>query len=97
MALVASSSSFFSALTHSHIPPWGDRNKRRSNFLRIIPRSCLDDSSSLSQAAQYTVDTYVKSGMIVGLGSGQASGLAIRHLGRQLHTGALKDVVGIPM
>ncbi|XLR38757.1 hypothetical protein S83_023417, partial [Arachis hypogaea] len=32
------------------------------------------------------VDTYVKSGMFVGLGSGHASGMAIQHLGRQLRT-----------
>ncbi|XP_054791338.1 probable ribose-5-phosphate isomerase 4, chloroplastic isoform X2 [Prosopis cineraria] len=98
MASVASSSSFFPALTRSYFPPWGNGNKTaKSNFLRIVTRSCLDDSSSLSQAAQYTVDTYVKSGMVIGLGSGQASGLAIRHLGQQLRTGALKNVVGIPM
>ncbi|KAL4365436.1 hypothetical protein AHAS_Ahas07G0105900 [Arachis hypogaea] len=43
------------------------------------------------------VDTYVKSGMFVGLGSGHASGMAIQHLGRQLRTGNLKDIVGIPI
>lgn len=35
--------------------------------------------------------------MVVGLGSGQASGMAIQYLGRQLRAGALKDIVGIPM
>ncbi|XP_044479410.1 probable ribose-5-phosphate isomerase 4, chloroplastic isoform X2 [Mangifera indica] len=53
-------------------------------------------SSVLLRAAKHTVDTYIKSGMVVGLGSGQASGLAIQYLGRQLRAGALKDVVGIP-
>ncbi|XP_031275363.1 probable ribose-5-phosphate isomerase 4, chloroplastic isoform X2 [Pistacia vera] len=43
------------------------------------------------------VDTYIKSGMVVGLGSGQASGMAIQYLGQQLRAGALKDIVGIPM
>lgn len=43
------------------------------------------------------MDNYVKSGMVVGLGSGHASGMAIQHLGRQLRTGNLKDIVGIPM
>lgn len=38
----------------------------------------------------------MKSGMVVGLGSGHASGMAIQHLGRQLHRGNLKDIVGIP-
>ncbi|KAL4393762.1 hypothetical protein AHAS_Ahas02G0084400 [Arachis hypogaea] len=63
----------------------------------MVTRSCLDDSSALLRAAQYTVDTYVKSGMVVGLGSGHASGMAIQHLGRQLRTGNLKDIVGIPI
>lgn len=39
----------------------------------------------------------MKSGMVVGLGSGHASGMAIQHLGSQLRTGNLKDIVGIPM
>ncbi|CAI8590304.1 unnamed protein product [Vicia faba] len=100
MASIASSSSTLSTgfLLHSPTPQLGRRRKRRTpNFVRIMPtRSSLDDTSSLLTAAQYTVDTYVKSGMVVGLGSGQASGMAIQHLGRQLHRGNLKDIVGIP-
>ncbi|QHO11695.1 putative NOT transcription complex subunit [Arachis hypogaea] len=63
----------------------------------MVTRSCLDDSSALLRAAQYTVDTYVKSGMAVRLGFGHASCMAIQHLGRQLRTGNLKDIVGIPI
>ncbi|QHO45951.1 putative ribose-5-phosphate isomerase 4 [Arachis hypogaea] len=63
----------------------------------MVTRSCLDDNSALLRAALYTVDTYVKSGMVVGLGSGHASGMAIQHLDRQLRTGNLKDIVGIPI
>ncbi|TKY72444.1 ribose-5-phosphate isomerase 4 [Spatholobus suberectus] len=100
MASVASSSSFSTRLLlHSPTPLLCRRRRRRSrpNFLRMVTRSCLDDSSALLRAAQYTVDTYVKNGMVVGLGSGHASGMAIQHLGRQLRTGNLKDIVGIPM
>lgn len=35
--------------------------------------------------------------MIVGLGSGEASDMAIRYLGQQLRSGSLEDVVGVPM
>ncbi|KAL6332337.1 hypothetical protein AAG906_004903 [Vitis piasezkii] len=63
-----------------------------------VTRSCLADASSaLLQAAKHTVDTYIKSGMVIGLGSGHASDMAIQYLGRQLRTGALKDITGIPM
>ncbi|XLT51294.1 hypothetical protein HN873_043898 [Arachis hypogaea] len=50
-----------------------------------------------SSAAFLTVDTYVKSEMVVGLGFGHASCMAIQHLGRQLRTGNLKNIVGIPI
>nr|XP_027086003.1 probable ribose-5-phosphate isomerase 4, chloroplastic isoform X5 [Coffea arabica] len=42
------------------------------------------------------VDSYVKSGMVVGFGAGHASDLAIHYLGQQLKAGALKDIVGTP-
>ncbi|XP_019440133.1 PREDICTED: probable ribose-5-phosphate isomerase 4, chloroplastic isoform X1 [Lupinus angustifolius] len=93
-SLPSSSFSTTRLLLHSPTPP---RTTTRFNFLTMVTRSCLDDSSALLRAAQFTVDTYVKSGMVVGLGSGHASGMAIQHLGRQLRTGNLKDIVGIPM
>ncbi|KAG7012583.1 putative ribose-5-phosphate isomerase 4, chloroplastic [Cucurbita argyrosperma subsp. argyrosperma] len=72
--------------------------KFRRNCFRIsASTSVLADGSPLLQAAKHTVDAYVKSGMVIGLGSGQASGMAIGYLGRLLRTGALKDIVGIPM
>ncbi|XWS20742.1 hypothetical protein CRYUN_Cryun31cG0128800 [Craigia yunnanensis] len=61
------------------------------------PTACsLSDSSPLFRAAKLTVDTYVKSGMVIGLGSGQVSAMAIEYLGRQLRAGALKHILGIP-
>ncbi|KAL1320687.1 hypothetical protein AAHE18_14G073700 [Arachis hypogaea] len=98
-SLTCSSSSSFSTKLPLHSSTPLTRRRRRSTheFLRMVTRSCLDDSSALLRAAQYTVDTYVKSGMVVGLGSGHASGMAIQHLGHQLRIGNLKDIVGIPM
>ncbi|KAL4315251.1 hypothetical protein AHAS_Ahas15G0166400 [Arachis hypogaea] len=97
--LTCSSSSSFSTKLPLHFSTPLKRTRRRSNhdFLRMVTRSCLDDSSALLRAAQYTVDTYVKSGMAVRLGFGHASCMAIQHLGRQLRTGNLKDIVGIPI
>ncbi|XP_030551570.2 probable ribose-5-phosphate isomerase 4, chloroplastic isoform X2 [Rhodamnia argentea] len=51
---------------------------------------------SVLRAAKYTVDSYIKSGMVVGLGSGNASSMAINYLGQQLRAGALEDIVGVP-
>lgn len=38
----------------------------------------------------------MKSGMVIGLGSGQGSAMAIEYLSRQLRVGAFRDIVGIP-
>ncbi|KAL5977077.1 hypothetical protein ACLOJK_021419 [Asimina triloba] len=46
-------------------------------------------------ASEKLVDTYVRSGMVVGLGSGRASEMVIQYLGRQLRGGVLKDIIGI--
>ncbi|XP_062214417.1 probable ribose-5-phosphate isomerase 4, chloroplastic [Phragmites australis] len=53
------------------------------------------DVVDLFDAAKLTVDRFVKSGMVVGLGSGPASGLAIQYLGTRLRRGSLTGIVGI--
>ncbi|CAL1402668.1 unnamed protein product [Linum trigynum] len=73
--------------------PW----RRRTFRLPVIRASTLCESSALLHAAKHTVDTYIENGMVVGLGTGQASAMAIQYLGQQLRSGALKDLVGIPM
>lgn len=73
----------------------------RRKFLKRVTRTRSsytdsDKKESLLQAAKHTVDTYIKSGMVIGLGSGHASGLAIQYMGWQLRAGAIKDIVGVP-
>lgn len=47
------------------------------------------------QSAQHAA-TFVRSGMVVGLGSGSTARLAVRHIGELLRAGELTDIVGIP-
>ncbi|KAL5209297.1 hypothetical protein ABZP36_004920 [Zizania latifolia] len=42
------------------------------------------------------VDRFVESGMVVGLGSGLVSGLAIQYLGTHLRRGSITGILGIP-
>ncbi|XP_021993908.1 probable ribose-5-phosphate isomerase 4, chloroplastic isoform X1 [Helianthus annuus] len=71
--------------------------RSRLNFRPLIARSCLNHSNVvLFDAAKHTVDTYLQSGMVVGLGSGLASSMAIEYLGQKLRVGLLKGIVGIP-
>ncbi|KAK1283696.1 hypothetical protein QJS10_CPB21g01011 [Acorus calamus] len=65
--------------------------------MMVATSSMLDGAGvRLLEAAKHTVDSYVRSGMVVGLGTGRASAMAIEHLGRQLREGALREVVGVP-
>ncbi|KAF3450186.1 hypothetical protein FNV43_RR06266 [Rhamnella rubrinervis] len=98
MAAASSSSSppLACSSTSLHCSATSSNRRRSTQCLRITASSSLADASALLQAAHHTVDTYVKSGMVIGLGSGQASAMAIEYLGRQLRVGAFRDVVGIP-
>ncbi|KAL5577844.1 hypothetical protein UlMin_019543 [Ulmus minor] len=91
-----SSSPPFTYQTSIHWSATSSCGRRTSNSPRIMASS-LNDASALLQAAHHTVDTYIRSDMVVGLGSGQASSMAIQYLGRQLRLGAFTDIVGIPM
>merc|ERR1719329_1377678 len=43
------------------------------------------------------VDDYVKSGMVVGLGTGSTAAFAVERVGMLLKSGELKDILGIPL
>jgi len=51
----------------------------------------------LKQMVGYkSVDDYVESGMVVGLGTGSTAYFAVERLGQKLKSGELKDIVAIP-
>jgi ribose 5-phosphate isomerase A len=57
----------------------------------------LDEITALKkQAAEYAVDQYIQSGMVVGLGVGSTAIFAIQHLAKKLQAGTLQNIVGIP-
>ncbi|GLU17479.1 hypothetical protein SLE2022_338450 [Rubroshorea leprosula] len=88
-----------SAIPHLHftLPLSLKPTKRFRNSLPVSPSCSLSDASPLLRAAaRHTVDAFVRSGMVIGLGSGQASGMAIQYLGQQLRDGYLKDIIGVP-
>eukprot|EP00250_Pteridium_aquilinum_P011259 c19943_g1_i1 orf=958-1788(+) len=60
-------------------------------------RSTPAASYKLEDAAKQTVDYFIKDGMVLGLGTGSASSAAISYVGQKLRTGALRDIVGVPM
>lgn len=48
------------------------------------------------QTGYKAVDDYVKSGMVVGLGTGSTAAFAVERLGQRLKSGDLSDIVAIP-
>ncbi|XP_010494477.1 PREDICTED: probable ribose-5-phosphate isomerase 4, chloroplastic isoform X2 [Camelina sativa] len=93
MAFAAASTPF----SLSSMVPTHRRTFRHVSVPRVINASLSPDVSPLLRAAHHTVDSYVKSGMVIGLGSGEASDMVIRYLGQQLRSGSLQNVVGVPM
>merc|ERR1719327_2265878 len=47
-------------------------------------------------AGYQAVDDYVKSGMVIGLGTGSTAAFAVERVGMLLKSGELKDIVAIP-
>ncbi|XP_049383661.1 probable ribose-5-phosphate isomerase 4, chloroplastic [Solanum stenotomum] len=93
MALPSSKSPFLSSSSSTKKQAYNFTSSRKS-LHRFVTRSTLSDDLFL--AAKHTVDSYVKNGMVVGLGSGHASTLAIQYLGQKLRAGTIKDVTAIP-
>ena len=57
----------------------------------------MASQDELKQQTGYkAVDDYVKSGMVVGLGTGSTAYFAVERLGQKLKSGELKDIVAIP-
>ena len=48
------------------------------------------------EAANAAVDRYVRSGMVLGLGSGTTATLAVRRIGELITAGDLNDISGVP-
>ncbi|CAM9841867.1 unnamed protein product [Chrysoparadoxa australica] len=48
------------------------------------------------QCGYKSVDDYVKSGMVVGLGTGSTAAFAVERLGQKLSSGELSDIIAIP-
>jgi ribose 5-phosphate isomerase A len=55
-----------------------------------------EDTATLKKQAAERAVEYVKSGMIVGLGTGSTTLFAVRRIGELLQAGELEDVVGVP-
>lgn len=84
--LLASSASAF---THFHPRP------AFSTQIRMSSTATSQDELK-KQVGYKAVDDYVRSGMVVGLGTGSTAYYAVERVGEKLKSGELKDIVAIP-
>eukprot|EP00928_Gymnodinium_smaydae_P046785 TRINITY_DN31193_c0_g1_i1.p1 TRINITY_DN31193_c0_g1~~TRINITY_DN31193_c0_g1_i1.p1 ORF type:complete len:346 (-),score=90.52 TRINITY_DN31193_c0_g1_i1:213-1172(-) len=62
----------------------------------LQPVSMSTQDELKKQVGYKAVDDYVRSGMVVGLGTGSTAYFAVERLGQKLKSGELKDIVAIP-
>ncbi|EXB93249.1 putative ribose-5-phosphate isomerase [Morus notabilis] len=89
----ASSSSFTTRLILRTPRPLNVRTPTSTTRAQSVPALTQDDLKKL--AADKAVE-YVKSGMVLGLGTGSTAAFVVAKLGQLLSTGQLSDIVGIP-
>lgn len=65
------------------------------SYVARLPLSVIFLTSFWSLTASLQVDKFVTSGMVVGLGSGPASALAIQYLGTRLRRGSLTGITAV--
>jgi len=69
---------------------------RYSTSIRMAEKTALSQDELKKMVGYKSVDDYVKSGMVVGLGTGSTAYFAVERLGQLLKDGTLKDIVAIP-
>lgn len=66
-------------------------------FSNIRVTSCAASPEELKRQAGYkSVDDHVRSGMVVGLGTGSTAYYAVERVGQKLKSGELRDIIAIP-
>lgn len=56
----------------------------------------LSAQDELKKQAAHKACEYVKSGMVLGLGTGSTTAFAVDRIGELLKKGELKDIIGVP-
>jgi len=63
---------------------------------RSVSRKAASQDELKKQVGYKAVDDYVKSGTVIGLGTGSTAAFAVERVGEKLKSGELKDIIAIP-
>jgi ribose 5-phosphate isomerase A len=61
-----------------------------------VQASAAVSQDELKKQAAWKAVEYVKSGMVVGLGTGSTAAFAVDRIGQLMKEGSLKDIIGVP-
>merc|ERR1740123_1570077 len=65
-------------------------------LVRLARAATLSQDELKKQVGYKAVDDYVKSGTVIGLGTGSTAAFAVERVGEKLKSGELKDIIAIP-
>ncbi|MQM04190.1 hypothetical protein Taro_036982 [Colocasia esculenta] len=91
----AAASSFLSHDALLHLRPTSSPSSRRPLVVRALSVPVLTQDELKKQAASKAVE-YVKSGMVLGLGTGSTAAFVVAEIGELLAASKLADIVGVP-
>jgi hypothetical protein len=96
MRITALAALCFSSSTASALSPAFVVQRRgiSSTSLRMTTKLSQDELKKM--VGYKAVDDYVKSGMVIGLGTGSTAYYAVERVGEKLKSGELKDILAIP-
>jgi len=87
----------FGAVAPLLVGSWVLRAPIRSvSASRAASLSMVSQDELKKQVGYKSIDDYVTSGMVVGLGTGSTAAFAVERLGQKLASGELKDIVAVP-
>jgi ribose 5-phosphate isomerase A len=69
---------------------------KRSVSRKMSINAAQMSQDELKKLAAFKAVEYVKSGMVVGLGTGSTAAFAVDRIGELLKSGALKNIIGVP-
>jgi ribose 5-phosphate isomerase A len=82
--------------TAAAFAPTAFKHSTRAFSIETNLNMALSQDELKKMVGYKSVDDYVKSGMVVGLGTGSTAYFAVERLGQLLKDGTLKDIVAIP-
>lgn len=82
--------------SYSYSSPFGLQNALQRTRVKRVSMASYSQEELKKMVGYKAVDDNIRSGMVVGLGTGSTAFYATERVGMKLKSGELKDIIGIP-